>query len=500
VIQLNNNSSRHIIPRWNDIHISTTLRETTPLQKTSKLSADIATNDLEYFKSLLVEWKDSKSLPLAIEILTCSNLIENSIIDISDITAYAKYRLSTMDTIPELLRDIVDVPCGSDSPHILAIDSFPEKQISRIRKSLINAPRNTLNWCELARNYLILGQNEKSKKALSVALQLSPNHRSVLRAVAAFFAHTGDYDIGLSILRKSPILRYDPWVLSSEIALTNECGYSSKLVKTGIQMLDDSNINPAALSELAGELSTMDFQNGDIRKGRKKLQVAKVIPHENAVAQMTWIDQNVYKIGEIIADIEEPIYNYEAEAKRSIADNDWTRAIDIIEHWQAYQPFSREPAMDGSYIAADFLNNQKQAMHILEIGIRSNPHDLSLLNNYVYSLIMDNQLELAQKSLNQIFASILNAKENVSIIATHGLYCFRTGDITAGRTLYQKAIALANCRGIGELALRATIYWAREEKRLGQNISSLLERINKEKFQPYFQNEVALIAQFGLME
>lgn len=498
MIQSSNSGSRHIIPRWSDIRVANILRETTSLQKNDELMADIAASDLNYYESLLAEWRDNKSLPLAIEILTCSNLIECET-DVSDVRAYAVRQLSTMDAVPELLRDIVH---DSDDSQIVIADSLTtttEKQIAKMKQSLIAEPRNTLKWCELARNYLILGQNEKSKKALGVALQLSPNHRTVLRAAAAFYAHTGDYDIGLAILRKSPIVRYDPWVLSSEIALANECGHSSKFVKAGIQMLDNTNINPAALSELASELSTMDFQYGDNRRGRKKLQVAKAVPHENAVAQMTWIDQNICKIGEIIADIREPVYNYEAEAKRYIAENDWNNAIRIIRCWQDYQPFSKSPAMDGSYIAADFLNNQKRAMHILEIGLRSNPEDLGLLNNYAYSKVMDGQLDDAGKLFLRIL-SIPDAKENICILATFGLYHFRCGEDMTGRALYQKAIDSAKKQGENELALRATIYLAREEKRLGHDISSLLDRINKEKTQSYFQNEALLIEQFDLME
>ena len=489
MIQSGDNRERHTIPRWNSVYVSNVLGETSPIRKHVE-QPQIINAEKEHLRELLLEWKLEKSLPLAMEILPIGKMTGEEDI-VKEIREYALQRVKQIEHPPALLLEALDVRKEPEAP----IDS--RTNIARIKNSLTQSPRNALDWCELARNYLILGQMKKSEHALMVALHLAPSHRGILRAVAQFYTHTGDLDRGLFYLRKSAVLLKDPWVLSSEIALSNEFGRTSKFVKIGQEMLGDCNINPAALSELASELGTMDFQDGNARRGRKKLEIAKKTLHENAMAQMIWINQRVYKIENISADITEPQYNYEAEAKQYIAGQDWKKAVKVIDLWQKYQPFSKTPAMDGSFIAADFLNDYESSIKMLKTAMVSNPNDPGLINNYAYTQALAGNLEKSFKKLSGVVRPTIETANDVALNATMGLCCYRSGRCEEGRRYYENAIAQAHKIGQHLLAYRAMLYFAREEYRIGHDISEQIEILLDSKNKSYFIPHQSLIEKFG---
>lgn len=500
MIQAGDNSERHTIPRWNSIEIANSLGETSPVRISSNQLVTVKNEDLEHLKSLLITWKNEKNLPLAVEIITVAETIgeDNAI---QDVKQYAKSKVTKMENPPFLLLESLGLlPIQKERIIEPEFKSKNYQAIALLKKALISSPRNALGWCELARNYLIIGQLKKSERALQIALKIAPEHRTVIRAITRYYSHIGDFDQGLYYLRKNPILLSDPWVLASEIALSNLKGRTSKLVKQGQQMLSDSNINPAALSELASELGTMDFISGNNRRGKKKLEIAKVVLHENAMAQMVWINQKICKIETIFTDVQKPRYNYEADAKRHIADEDWVNAVDIICDWQNYQPFSKQPAMEGSYIAVDILNDPKKAVKLASTGLSSNPNDKGLLNNYAYSQIMAGNLSEAFPRLNSLVPEHPLTEDDIMLTATLGLYYYRQGNPEIGRALYQSAIEQANKTGHLDLAYRANIYFAREEKRLGKDISPQFLVIYDGKNQAFYQAQKVLIEKFGLLQ
>lgn len=265
-------------------------------------------------------------------------------------------------------------------------------------------------------------------------------------------------------------------------------------------MIENTSINPASLSELASELGTMDYISDNRRSGRRKLEIAKIIPHENSIAQMIWIDQRVAPIGPIISNICSPKYNYKAEAKQFIAQEKWKDAVEIIRKWQSYQPFSKTHEMDGSYFDVDFLDDPRQAIQILDIGRVSNPHDPDITNNYIYSLIMNGDLEKASEQLRyQPVPSSLEA-DNLSLIATWGLWWYRKGCADIGKTFYELAIEQAHRLNQSDLEYRAMVYFAREEKRIGNDISHLRSILLNSKYREAYQSHLPLIKKFELLE
>lgn len=465
---------RHTVPRWNSIKTAENLGE---------LSSHLVTKENKHnafcdvLDELLIEWNKERSLPLAIEIISYVKLSGNTT-NISEVIDYACRTISQLDAIPPLLNEFLrEEPSGNS----YAVLDTHEISIEKIKKSLINYPRNPLLWCELAREYTILGQYSKSEKAIKVAYGLAPANRIILRSISRYYVHIGDIERALKYLRNSPILNTDPWILSAEIAISNKLGRTSKNIKLARNMLLSDKYSPLSISELASELGTMDFISGNSKQGKKKIELASIQPFENAVAQIAWINKNVFELNNIILKMPSPECSYEANTRWCYEAQQWETAAAFSGLWQEYQPFSKEPAMTSSFIFSEYLGDYEKAKTTLICGLKSNPNDINLLNNYAYSLILNNELHEARTNLE---AAIKTCKDdyNIPLIATEGLFAYRTGDEEYGRLRYLQAIELAKRMNDQDVLYRAILCFAREEKIQGNSIDGLLAEIESPKF------------------
>lgn len=487
MIQSGASQNRHTLPRWNRIKTAEQLGEFNSVKKLS-LPKDIGSDSLP---ELLEQWKTEKNLPLAIEIISASKFSKHDE-NISAILEYAKTATSNISDAPPLLKEFL-----FETENDTTIASTHQECIEKIKKSLSDFPRNPLLWSELSREYTIMGQRQKSERAIQVAFNLAPENRIILRAIAQFYAHFGDFDQALFFLRKSPLVRVDPWILSSEIALSNEVGRTSKNIKIGQKMILDKNFHPLALSELSSELGTMDFVSGNSKQGKRKFELATIVPYENAVAQIVWVNKNSYNVDSIIKNIPHTNCNFEAEARWHFYNGEWKAAFDLAGMWQEYQPFSREPAMISSFIAADFLMDYRSAEISLQCGLKSNPFDLGLLNNYIYVLTLSGKLDEASDAMNRA-NKLCPDNNNIPLIATEGLLSYRRGDATTGKTKYLSALEMAKKEKDLDLYYRALLCLAREEKRIGHPISELIQQIEDQKYSFYRKQYNTVINNFQL--
>lgn len=474
MIHANPGKERHTIPRWNSIKTAEKLGELSPIKSNNTSSDSIQHNSLD---TLLDDWKVEKNLPLAVEIISTAKLTGNQT-SIDDVMSYATTAISEMDNVPKLLKEII---LGTDNKDIYTTDTH-QSCIRKIKNSLLIHPHNPLLWSELSREYVICGQESKGEKAITIAYNLAPNNRTVLRSIARYYTHTGDLERALFYLRNSDIVKSDPWILSSEIAISNRLKKTSKFTKLASNLIESKTLSPLSISELASELGTMDFLSGNSRQGKKKLLLATVDPFENAIAQIAWINEAVYSIDGVIRSIPESVEcNYEANTKLFIQAQHWKLAQTASGLWQEYQPFSREPAMISSFISLDFLNDYSKAIETLTCSLKSNPNCVDLLNNYIYALILNGEVEKATQMYEKAIA--LNAgDQSIALIATGGMLNYRNHNPKAGQELYLEAIEKLKKQNNLDMTFRALLCFAREEKLQGNSILHLLNEIEDSKY------------------
>ena len=493
MIQPETSNTRHTIPRWNAINTSVVLGEMDSYTIMPKILNQSRKSDLEL---LLDEWDHNQSLPLAVEIVSANRFIESNI-DISNVLQFIANLESSGTKLPALVKDLIVEEGDSTVERILPLNY--RENINKTKKALAQFPRNPLMWSELGREYLVSGEIKKSEKALHIALNLAPNNRTIVRAVARLYIHTGDLDKARYYLDNCDLVNVDPWVLASEIALLNQMKKSSRLIKRGREMLLNQSYSPLALSELASELSTMDFASGNSKQGKRKLQIVQNHLHENAYAQLIWVSKNVYNLSPLIAEVPSPSCNFEAIAKSNYFMGKWDKAFQYAGKWLEYQPFSRKPALLGSYIAADLIGDIKKAYDAIYCGLKSNPNDSAIVNNYIYISILMNDFSTAQSYMKKASAQF-DISADVLLTATNGLLLYRTGHPEAGLAKYKEAIAIANRQNNDVLQCKAVIYLAREEKRIGHDISSWIRYINKYSKESFFSDCIPLLDAFNLLD
>lgn len=492
MIQPGSESERHALPRWSGIQTAKKLGELASAKLPTVEQQNIGKGSLQ---ELLLQWETEKNLPLAMEIISTARILQVED-DISSIVEFAKDAALTVESDTPLLKSMLfDVESADED--ITAHVEYAE--INQIKSALRAYPRNPLLWCELSRQYTIVGHKKKSEQAILIAYGLAPENRIILRSIARFYTHIGDPERALYYLRKSAVLLEDPWVLSAEIALTNIISKTSKNIKRGRSMLVGTIFQPIALSELASELGTMDFFAGNSKQGKQKFEIAIKSPHENAVAQIAWVNKKAHKVDSIIESLPSIDYNFEAETRWYFDAHDWQKAFGLAKLWQDYQPFSREPALVSSFIATDFLENYQQAEAILERGLLSNPCDSGLLNNYAYVLILSGKIAEAEKVL--LYTEKLCQQDDyIPLIATTGLLSYRIGDVQTGKTLYTKAINAAKAKNNSDLLYRAVLCHAREEKQCGESINDLLKIIEDPKYALLRKQYDEIIKNFNILD
>lgn len=136
---------------------------------------------------------------------------------------------------------------------------------------------------------------------------------------------------------------------------------------------------------------------------------------------------------------------YEADARRAFLNDDFSQALTTSVEWIEEMPFAKTPIDFAANMAFTFQKKYDDAIKILKIGLKSNPHELSFWNNLAYSFAISGNTEEADKIL---YGQLLNSPNmrydiRICVTATKGLCEFRKGNIDGGRYYYMQAIMLA---------------------------------------------------------
>lgn len=314
---------------------------------------------------------------------------------------------------------------------------------------------------ELARSYTIAGSNEKARKAILAALQLAPQNRFVLRSAARFFLHIGEADRAHSLLSHAPTIRLDPWILASEIAISDSLGKASKYFKVGRATLE-GDLAPSEITELAAALGSLEAESGNHRIARKFLRRSLERPNENSVAQIRWLNRSVLHDPVDMPKVNPPLL-HEANAKTSFYRGEFEQAKIEALNWLEDQPFSSAPAALSSYILADVFLDFEGGKEVAERGLVANQDDTTLLNNLAVCLMELGEMERAESIVNRLTTAERASGLETIYQATRGILAFRKGDLEHGRKLYREAIAAAIKAGDRPLAARAKFHLAIEE-------------------------------------
>jgi Tfp pilus assembly protein PilF len=450
---------RHIFPRWRSFRATLQLGELS----TSATSDSRDNSGLDIALAAgIASWQRNPTLWRGLDLLGTAT-VAGKLHEFGDLVT----QISRNPLAPSFIRNLFDAksrPTEIDLDIPRTEDFSSNDSRSKIgfhRSNLKTSPADPIEWVELARHYTIVGANEKARRAILAALQLAPTNRFVLRSAARFFIHDGEPDRAHNLLTRQAITREDPWLLASEIAIAESIGKTSKLFRIAKSTIE-MDIAPSQLTELASALGSIEAERGNHRLARKLLKQALVEANENAVAQIGWLNRS--HLGESVdaSNVNPPLL-HEAHAWENFYKGEFSIAREEALRWLDDQPFASAPASLSSYILADLFGDFEASRKIVSAALKSNPDDLTLLNNYAVALMELGELSEAEVVLSRLNAARADKKNNAIYNATFGMLAFRKGKIEEGRQFYYEAIEAARNNSDKRTAARASIHLALEE-------------------------------------
>lgn len=444
---------RRVIPNWRDFKRTLQIGEL-GLNHPNNLDINI--------DRIVNDWSITKNIGTAAELINAAFISDKSDFSelndaISLIKSNPKNSSSSLQSLIKSIEGKSIVKEGnSPSKFILEkdVDTIDEFQAFINNKSLFKVIHRTKNrsknelfnpivWVELARLYTMHGQEVKAERALLTALHLAPDNRFVLRSATRFFIHTDQFDKALFYLRKSGSIKHDPWLISAHIATSSIMDRFSPLIKDGERLILSNNFSPFELTELYSSLGTLEFNDGSFKKAKQLFDKSMIQPNDNSLAQMEWVSKEDSRFIFNPFAYESVINPFEAYALDHYENGNWKDAFYNCVKWFLDVPFSKRPILLGSYIAGSLLKDKDASILLCEVGLQANPHDPTLLNNIIYELATSDNLEGANKYINQIKEiniSSLPNESKVTIQATLGLVALRNKEFEIGKKLYELAI------------------------------------------------------------
>jgi len=356
------------------------------------------------------------------------------------------------------------------------------KQIALYKNRLRLLPINPVGWVELSRLYSLLGQPKQSENAIKIALALDPNNRFIIRSAARLLIHNDKADEAYYYIRRAEILKYDPWLLSTEIATSCILERRPKFIKESIGLIESKNLSDFSLTELTSALGTLEFYDGSNKKAKAFFKKSMISPNDNSLAQLEWIsnEDKSFQINPNQYNIRNP---QEAFALNCFENSKWKQVLQYSESWLKDIPYSTRPVLLGSFVAETFLNDYDKAIELCKRGLIANPNDVITKNNLICSYAqvgcLDEAIQLLEKLKPGI--ALLPDEQKIVLQATSGLVLFRMGEIENGRELYLTAYQNAKKANYNYLKNMAILHLAKEEiNAKTDNIENIFNLVQKE--------------------
>jgi Flp pilus assembly protein TadD len=472
---INEDRARQVVPLWRDASVTAIRGELA----SAGLVDSTRFND-EMVATLRKEWEESQILHIACDLVSVAMTLGR--FDVArkaaeEILANPAAKSSARDVAELYLRKGLPRPRkdkdSTEGDQPVSDNASLREQIylgiGAARRRLIAYPRNPVVWSNLALLYTSLGLHVKAERAIISALTLAPENRFVLRSASRFYLHTNRKDMAHRLLSSAGTVRFDPWVLSAEIATAAAVGRTSRNIKVARKMLEAKHFSPFHLSELASALGTLESHHGNLKTAKPLVVFSLKEPAENSIAQAAWLHRTYQVIGS-----ETPLTSSsEANAWYSWQATNWKPALSYAKQWLLEQPFSSRPAMLGAHVASVLMQDNAEGAAIASQGLLSNPDDFSLQNLLAFSFARQGDVTEAAKVFRRVDESHLTLQQRVVWMATWGLIAFRDNNPNVGRRLYMEAINLGKrLQDVREPLAR--VYYAFEEIRIGaQNAEAI---------------------------
>ena len=464
----NDDADRKVIPRLRTFQMASTLDETDPL--TSPRAPPRGISGLVAAK--VAAWRRRRTIGHASDLVGAALTLGR--ID-ADVRSAAAFLTENNQDASHWARELAQSALGSEPGHGSIVSHVTPEQwikpsslhahVAAFRTLVRQEPRDPFSWVDLAFVHACLGQGDQAARSMSVAVQLAPDDRFVLRSAARLWVHLDDPETAHHIVKRSYRTIHDPWLLATEISLASIAKKRLKYVKAARDQLARGQFAPKHISELASAVATLELNAANTRKAKRLFAQALVDPTENSIAQVGWAGRKDRRI-HLDREYTQRPNAFEAASWACYQNGEWTGVVENSRRWFADQPFSRRPTTLASFVAATAMQDYQMSKSLAKMGLRANPSDFTLLNNLAYAHLMAGEVEQGADALARINSTGLREDQLITLTATQGLLEFRKGRTDQGRKLYAIALDMARqhrSHDGGRMLGLASLFYALQE-------------------------------------
>jgi len=406
------------------------------------------------------------------DVITAAELVETAIVEGMESEAERAARTLIAEGSPAtpLVQKQASMLLGRLGVHAQKVRDGV--RIGDLRQHVYRFSDDAFSWADLALGFVTIGKRASAQRAMTVALQLAPFDRDILRSAARMYLHLGDPEHAHDLLKDNAATKSDPWLVAGEIALSGAAGRKPSLMKVGTAILENGDFQSFHVSELASAVGTVHLRDGN-RKARKLFGRSLLDPTGNSLAQAEWA--NPHLGGEIVSprQIEHVPDSGEARAFHAYWEGDFDRMLTVCEQWITEEPFSSRPYIVGS-MAAITNDDIRLGLKFARNGLVVEPDSTALRNHLAYTLIANNEYLEAAQILRQTMLKHPNDSSIGFLLATTGMLALRQGDIETGIARYQSAMTLFKRQGNQASEASAAAFLALEAARAGSEKSDAL--------------------------
>lgn len=476
------NDDRNVIPRWHPLRATDSV-ELSSIKAPSQVPFE---TNLARLNDETKIWREERGSIAAAELFDAFVLTgDRRLLQIS----INKLR-EDKDSIPPRLRDAVISVFRKDRTPLSwrrliaaneADESFVRNSIRIYKAHLKKYPRDGLLHTEIARLYTVLGSYEKADHHLSISRVLSPNNRYVLRSMMQFYDIVGDLHQGLKHLRRSDILRVDPWIQSAEIAAATSIGKPSMIASHKLLRLDADGLIPRSFSELAMAMATLDRTHG-VKERKVFSLVRSALPSstENGFAQAVWLsNRSTREFVNRFPDAKPSDEAYEAHVKLSLKERDFFSAAGFAELWLEDQPFSVDAMITYLNLRTMHVGPDATSIAYGRKALSLHHDNWHVMNACALLFAEAGDLENARTALSRMERQANSDGIGPFLAAAKGFVAFVEGDFLRGRYWYDEAFNISRSMKSNYLMVNALIFWLRAEAINGLLSNPLIDETTK---------------------
>jgi hypothetical protein len=481
---LDGSKPRNVVPRWRSSLMTASTNEA--VFGSDKRKSDYSSE----LKQSHAEFTLTPTVPIASELMFLAN--EAGSADLAQ--KAANFILGNRSSIrsASLIRFAGKVS-GADP-----IDTVPSARTGKAflkegRQLLSLEYRNPVLLMDMARELTSLGHHQSALRYVRAAVAMAPASRFVVRSSARFFLHIGDYDQAHDVLRRSPNIKADPWILASELAVATIRNRPSMLSKQMFRaLLEAKHIGPER-AELASAVATMEMKSGSNKIAKQLFHRALISPNDNSLAQAEWAADKLKLVVDERA-LKTPL-SFEANSNHAYRRMEIGEAIIHARNWALDEPFASRPFGSLNYFYSledDYVN----ALQSVEQAIRIEHGDRLILQlNRLFAKIQLGQIDESYAQLLR-FSQHTDARSHaVHLLADYGALAYATGDILQGRLFYERSIELARKRHDSHSEGQALAFYARAAIAHGDpQVTEILERASKQVTKLPSQGAIYLVS------